>query len=143
MDPASKTPSQWSLCIAIHEATQNPSGREGRWYGPWSIVLNQFLFPGFCTFPFFTVSYPQYPVSNDDDKEDEFEEDAGLYTDRSAAPSPEIFSGARHLLPVTPPKTLPRNATPSMSPGTSSSPEPPSQRLRSTRIPDFVQRLQE
>jgi hypothetical protein len=150
MNAAPRTSSQWALQVAIADANADPSGREAPWYGPWNLVLQDFLFRGFGNFPYLTVTYPQYPVSNTVDIEDgsefDFDEPVAIYTDRSAAPSPEVFSGSRHLLPLTPPKALPRQASASKSPAGSMSPpasssEAPIPKIRSTRIPDFVQRL--
>ena len=93
--------------------------------------------------PYFTITYPQYPVSKhidtDNASEDDNDEDGdgddddtvqmAQFPDRSAAPSPKIFRGSRSLLPPTPPKVSPHRPT-----------RPPPKQ-RTTRIPDFIQLL--
>jgi hypothetical protein len=132
MDPDSKTLNEWRLHIAISQAQSDT--REAPWYGPWDIILRDFLFSPFCKPPYFTITYPQFPVSKnvdtdnaDDNDYDYYDDEDSLQmaqsTNRAAAPSPENFRGSRSLLPPTP------------------SPPPPPPTQRTTRIPDFIQLL--
>lgn len=138
---------EWHLHVAIADASLDH--REAPWYGPRNIVLRDFIFRSFCPRPFLTITYPQFPVSkhvdiddaDDDDEEFEFgtdyygdNDDNGMQmsqsppTLRSSAPSPEMIRGSRSRLLATPPR-IP------------ASPPSSRQKIRTTRIPDFVQQL--
>lgn len=142
MNSNTKTFNEWCLHISIAEAQSDT--REAPWYGPWDIVLRDFLFSSFCKPPYFAITYPQFPVSKhidtdnaddyDDDCDDGYDDDdndvqMSQSPNRSAAPSPEIFRGSRSLLPPTPPKISPK------------SPPFPPPKQRTTRIPDFIEML--
>ena len=136
MDPKSKTLYEWRLHIAIAEAESDT--REAPWYGAWDIVLRDFLFLSFCTPPYLTITYPQFPVSkhvdtnNADDYDCDSDSEQGPQSpnipSRSTAPSPESFRGSRSQLPPTPPRGFPHS---------------PLLKKRTTRIPDFIQLLYE
>ena len=77
---------EWHLQTTIVDASLDH--REAPWYGPWNIVLRDFIFRSFCPRPFLTITYPQFPVSKhvdiddaDDDDDDEFEFETDYYGD--------------------------------------------------------------
>jgi hypothetical protein len=143
---------EWHLYIAIKDADADT--REAPWYGPWDIVLRNYIFALFCGPPYLTITYPQFPVSkhidtyypeDDNVQDDEDSDDNGSHVQmtrspsvspyatpqhnrtapiRSAAPSPEVLRGSPSERLHTPPRL------PTMS-----------RKIRSTRIPDFVQLL--
>jgi hypothetical protein len=140
----------WQLNIAIADAAGDL--REAPWYGPWNIVLVEFMFRNFCPSPFVTITYPQFPVTHDadtfnpeddsyddDDDDDEDEDDEDDIVMRYSAPSPEVFKGSRQDLPQTPPNPDSLPFQPLQTPPESKSMSYKPQKKRSTRIPDFVQ----
>ena len=61
MAVAPTTSGEWHLHIAITDAALDH--REAPWYGPWNIILRDFIFLSFCQPPYMTITYPQFPVS--------------------------------------------------------------------------------
>lgn len=136
----------WHLHLAIVDAATDT--REAPWYGPWDLVLRNFIFEAFSQPPYITITYPQFPVSRDidtydpeddkihdgEDSDDDGDGNSPTALIRSAAPSPETIRGTPS------PKILRR------SPNEVLGAHPMflashSRRKRSTRIPDFVQLL--
>jgi hypothetical protein len=159
----SKTGSEWELHIAIARAMTD--SREAPWYAAWNIVLKDFLFASFCPEPFFTITYPQFPVSNTADTYDlrdellpdldsdneESDDDQELIDLTSQPPSSPPHSTMEHTAAPSPEssrrssssearRAFQRNSAP--SPESLSSSRAPLSRpriKRSTRIPDFAQ----
>lgn len=77
------TRADWELYLSILYATSDT--REAPWYAPWNIALKDFLFRDFVPWPFFTITYPQFPLTATADtysEQDEFNDgDEYLDTD--------------------------------------------------------------
>ena len=84
---ASKPSRYWTLNLAIAQARNDP--REAPWYGPWNIVL-QDLFQDFCLSPFYTVTYPQFPLVKDIDVVDSEEEESDKEIEVGLYPLPQL-----------------------------------------------------
>ena len=104
----SKSELGWQLHLSIADASGDK--REAPWYGPWCIVLNNFLFRNFCPRGYLTVTYPQFPLTKDVDTynpEDENieDDDTDSQTKKNAVLSPSTPSKfpARQRNPATPP----------------------------------------
>lgn len=151
----SKSTYQWKLHLSIIDADND--AREAPWYAAWDLVLRDQIFANFCGPPYFTVTYPQFPVSKHidtyhpaddiigDDSDDDDDGASGQITlspslshsqttppnrnrlIRHGAPSPEPFRGSPSQLMDTPPGPA------------ANSPLPPGK--KSTRITDFAQLL--
>ena len=83
---ASKSSYNWVLNLAVLQASND--SREAPWYGPWNIVLQK-MFQDFCPAPFYSATYPQFPLVKDIDVIDSDEEESDEELERDSDDQPE------------------------------------------------------
>jgi hypothetical protein len=115
----SKSPYQWKLHLSILNA--DGGTREAPWYAAWDLVLRDQIFANFCQPPYFTVTYPQSPVSRHIDTCHLADEDDG------GASCRRTFSPFQHS------QTTPPNRNRLLRPG---APSPEASRRPSTQLLD-------
>ncbi|KAF8231473.1 hypothetical protein L208DRAFT_1398803 [Tricholoma matsutake] len=156
----SKSPYQWNFHLSILNADDDT--REAPWYAAWDLVLRDQIFANFCQPPYFTVTYPQFPVSRHIDT---YHLADDIIDDEGGSDDDEDDGGGSCRMTLSPfqhSQTTPPNRNRLLRPGAPSpeasrrpstqlldtppapwanNPSPPGK--KSTRIPDFAQLLYE